>query len=341
MRQALSERHQASPWRANAAAPPLRTRAWPRRAARARRRTPSAAGTRWTPPSCRRGTRSRRRRSAGLDAAAARAAEAKQKSLELTATARENLSPHLAKFDEATASARTRIAEDASNFGKQLSTAFTPAQGDVEDPTVADESGEQPASWWASQPPQEGEENASLLDKMSSFASETGNKLAGSFKDATEDRQECGLTRTQRFRWYVILLGVSTLFFGLALQFIPLAVIKPTKFASAFCIGTICSVAAKFMLNGPRTQLRLMVEWRKLPYSLALVASTLLTLYACFVLGNFFLVVVAPGPRYVRLTVRACFGDTPGGIAGVKFLGRVIATFTDPVAARLLRSNGD
>ena len=85
------------------------------------------------------------------------------------------------------------------------------------------------------------------------------------------------LTRTQRFRWYVILLGVSTLFFGLALQFIPLAVIKPTKFAkSGFCIGTICSVAAKFMLNGPRTQLRLMVEWRKLPYSLALVASTLL-----------------------------------------------------------------
>ena len=75
----------------------------------------------------------------GLDAAAARAAEAKQKSLELTATARENLSPHLAKLDEATASARTRIAEDASNFGKQLSTAFTPAQGDVENPTVEDE----------------------------------------------------------------------------------------------------------------------------------------------------------------------------------------------------------
>ena len=277
----------------------------------------------------------------GLDAAAARAAEAKQKSLELTATARENLSPHLAKLDEATASARTRIAEDASNFGKQLSTAFTPAQGDVENPTVADESGEQPASWWASQPPQEGEENASLLDKMSSFASETGNKLAGSFKDATEDRQECGLTRTQRFRWYVILLGVSTLFFGLALQFIPLAVIKPTKFASAFCIGTICSVAAKFMLNGPRTQLRLMVEWRKLPYSLALVASTLLTLYACFVLGNFFLVVVASASQVCAL-LYYLFGDTPGGIAGVKFLGRVIVkTFRLILSPCIAALNGD
>ena len=92
----------------------------------------------------------------GLDAAAARAAEAKQKSLELTATARENLSPHLAKLDEATASARTRIAEDASNLGRQLSTAFTPPAQDVENPTVEDESGEQPASWWASQPPADG-----------------------------------------------------------------------------------------------------------------------------------------------------------------------------------------
>ena len=62
---------------------------------------------RGTPPSCRRGTR-RVGDAARVDAAAARAAEAKQKSLELTATARENLSPHLAKLDEATASARTR-----------------------------------------------------------------------------------------------------------------------------------------------------------------------------------------------------------------------------------------
>ena len=130
----------------------------------------------------------------------------------------------------------------------------------------------------ASQPPADGEENASLLDKMSSFASETGNKLAGSFKDATEDRQ--GVRVNEDAAVPVVRHPVrcfhAVLWIGLAVH--PLAVIKPTKFASAFCIGTICSVAAKFMLNGPRTQLRLMVEWRKLPCSLALVASTLLTL---------------------------------------------------------------
>ena len=317
--------------RANAAAPPHRT--WPWEEGRASPPTNAIGG--WNPldsselPSWDSIASATQR---GLDAAAARAAEAKQKSLELTATARENLSPHLAKLDEATASARTRIAEDASNLGRQLSTAFTPSE-DVENPTVEDESGEQPASWWASQPPAEGEENASLLDKMSSFASETGNKLAGSFKDATEDRQECGLTRTQRFPWYVILLGVSTLFFGLALQFIPLAVIKPTKFASAFCIGTICSVAAKFMLNGPRTQLRLMVEWRKLPYSLALVVRRRCLLYmraSCS--ATSFLVVVASASQVCAL-LYYLFGDTPGGIAGVKFLGRVIVKgHADPVA---------
>jgi hypothetical protein len=289
----------------------------------------------------------------GLDAAAARAEEARQKSLELAATTRENLSPHLAKFDEATASARSRIAEDASNLTRQLSTAFQPPSMDVENPAdlqVAEESGEpQQASWWAqAQPPVEGEEAVSLLDKMSSFGEatkkvmgETGAQLAGSFKDATEDRQECGLTRTQRFRWYVILLGVSTLFFGLALQFLPLAVIKPTKFASAFCIGTVCSVAAKFMLNGPRTQLRLMVEWRKLPYSLALVASTALTLYACFYLGNFLLVVFASVSQVAALLYYLS-GDTPGGISGVKFLGTVIVKTVRLILSPCLAAlNGD
>ena len=123
---------------------------------------------------------------------------------------------------------------------------------------------------------------------MSSFASETGNKLAGSFKDATEDRQECGLTRTQRFRVvrHFVRCFHAVLWAGLAVH--PSCRHQTDEVRVSLLYWPICSVAAKFMLNGPRTQLRLMVEWRKLPYSLALVASTLLTLYACFVLGNFF-----------------------------------------------------
>ena len=77
------------------------------------------------------------------------------------------------------------------------------------------------------------------------------------------------------------------------------------------------------MLNGPWTQLKLMVRWRKLPYSLALLATTLLTLYACFEIKNF-IVVVAASAAQVAALLYYLFGDTPGGIAGVKLLGKVV-----------------
>ena len=77
-----------------------------------------------------------------------------------------------------------------------------------------------------------------------------GQQIAGSFKDATEDRQECGLTRTQRFRWYVILLGVS-LFFGLALQFIPLCRHQTDEIRECVLHRYDLLCGGKFMLNGP------------------------------------------------------------------------------------------
>ena len=115
---------------------------------------------------------------------------------------------------------------------------------------------------------------------------------------------------------------VSTTHFT-ALNFLPLVVIKPAKFATAFCIGTVASIAAKFMLNGPITQLRKMVALRKLPYTLALFASTALTLYACFGLGNFVAIVLSSGMQIAAL-LYYLFGDTPGGIAGIKLLGRLV-----------------
>jgi hypothetical protein len=121
----------------------------------------------------------------------------------------------------------------------------------------------------------------------------------------------------------VVLLMVAAFFFSTAINFIPLVIIKPSKFATSFAIGTVASVAAKFMLNGPWTQLKIMVRWRKLPYSLALLATTAGTLYACFAIKNFVVVVAFSGAQVAAL-LYYLFGDTPGGIAGVKLLGRVI-----------------
>ena len=92
---------------------------------------------------------------------------------------------------------------------------------------------------------------------------------------------------------------------------------------SAFCVATVASIATKAMLNGPKTQLKLMFACRKLPYTLALFASTGLVLYATFGLGNFFAIIIASCGQIAAL-LYYLFGDTPGGMAGIKLLGRLV-----------------
>ncbi|KAH8076915.1 hypothetical protein JL720_10213 [Aureococcus anophagefferens] len=171
------------------------------------------------------------------------------------------------------------------------------------------------AGWWRSatargEPPaDDAEARESLLDgvarqaggfaaRVADGARSVGDGVKDNFKSAAHDPKECGLDRAQRFKWYVALLMVAAAFFSTALNFLPLVVIKPAKFATAFCIGT----------------LRKMVALRKLPYTLALFASTALTLYACFGLGNFVAIVLSSG---MQIAAPSTFGDTPGGIAGI------------------------
>lgn len=146
-----------------------------------------------------------------------------------------------------------------------------------------------------------------------------GKEFATKFSSQMSDAQECGLTRPQRFRAYVILLLASTFFFGLAFQFLLL----PTKFATAFSFGTVCSLAAKAMLNGPKTQLRLMFSLQKLPYTLCLLSATAATLYLTFTRANFVFVLIAAIANVAAL-LYYLFADTPGGKHGIKLLFKLI-----------------
>lgn len=164
--------------------------------------------------------------------------------------------------------------------------------------------------------------SANVAESVTGFSKRVGDnskEFANVFTSSMADTRECGLTRSQRFRWYVILLCTSTLFFGLSFQL----VINPTKFATTFAFGTITSISAKAMLNGPYTQLRLMFQLQKLPYTLALLASTFTTLYLCFSHANTLLILVAACAQIAAL-LYYLFGDTPGGKAGIKLLFKLI-----------------
>ncbi|KAH8075218.1 hypothetical protein JL721_1214 [Aureococcus anophagefferens] len=256
--------------------------------------------------------------------------EAKAKSLEGMAAARKTSIELGAVAAVNASSLKTRLAADGAG---------------LDDVALEDDAPPAPpdaglAGWWRSatargEPPaDDAEARESLLDgvarqaggfaaRVADGARSVGDGVKDNFKSAAHDPKECGLDRAQRFKWYVALLMVAAAFFSTALNFLPLVVIKPAKFATAFCIGTVASIAAKFMLNGPLTQLRKMVALRKLPYTLALFASTALTLYACFGLGNFVAIVLSSGMQIAAL-LYYLFGDTPGGIAGIKLLGRLV-----------------
>lgn len=156
-------------------------------------------------------------------------------------------------------------------------------------------------------------------------------ELANKFSSTVTDTRECGLSRAQRFRWYVILLGVSTVFFGLAFQLLAL----PSKFAVAFAIGTLSSLAAKAMLNGPYTQIKLMFNLPKLPYTLALLAATGLTLYLCFTHANLIFILVASISQVAAL-LYYLFADTPGGKAGIRLLFKAVLTTARLIARPFL-----
>ena len=283
--------------------------------------------------------------------------EAKAKSLEGMAAARKTSIELGAVAAVNASSLKTRLAADASKTFQRVASTVDGGGGggegggggDVEagldDVALEDDAPPAPpdaglAGWWRSatargEPPaDDAEARESLLDgvarqaggfaaRVADGARSVGDGVKDNFKSAAHDPKECGLDRAQRFKWYVALLMVAAAFFSTALNFLPLVVIKPAKFATAFCIGTVASIAAKFMLNGPLTQLRKMVALRKLPYTLALFASTALTLYACFGLGNFVAIVLSSGMQIAAL-LYYLFGDTPGGIAGIKLLGRLV-----------------
>ena len=60
----------------------------------------------------------------------------------------------------------------------------------------------------------------------------------------------------------------SSGFFATSVNFLPMVMLgKPTKFATAFTIATVASLAAKAMLNGPWTQLRIMTARLRRPRS--------------------------------------------------------------------------
>lgn len=62
---------------------------------------------------------------------------------------------------------------------------------------------------------------------------------------------------------------MGLVFFGMASLFLPLLVVRPSKFALSFTLGSICSMGAFAMLKGPAAYAASLLQPHRLPLTAA------------------------------------------------------------------------
>ncbi|GLD94841.1 hypothetical protein PINS_up003466 [Pythium insidiosum] len=123
-----------------------------------------------------------------------------------------------------------------------------------------------------------------------------------------------------RFKYFVGLTLMAVMFFGMASIFLPLIMIRPSKFALSFTLGSMCAMGAFAMLKGPAAYAKDLLQPKTLALTTAYFLTLGSTLYSCLILGSYVMVVVSSVCQLVTLFIFA-LSALPGGNASLKALG--------------------
>jgi hypothetical protein len=140
------------------------------------------------------------------------------------------------------------------------------------------------------------------------------------------DQDQFALSRTDRFKWFTLLLAVSLLFFFLSFVFLSVVIVLPGKFAFAFTCGSLCFMGAFAVAQGPGPWAAEVMRRDRLPFTLAYFGSIMGTLYATLVLRNYVAIVFFAG---IQLMALSYYGATymPGGRTGLRVVQATFSTF--------------
>ncbi|CAH0514359.1 unnamed protein product [Peronospora belbahrii] len=123
-----------------------------------------------------------------------------------------------------------------------------------------------------------------------------------------------------RFKYFVGMAMLSMLFFGMASIFLPLIMIRPSKFALSFTLGSMCCMGAFAMLKGPAAYVSGLLHLSRLPLTSAYFVTLGCTLYSCLILGNYVFVVLSSVMQLMTLGSFA-LSAFPGGNISLKAFG--------------------
>ncbi|KAJ2006677.1 protein transport protein sft2 [Coemansia thaxteri] len=168
----------------------------------------------------------------------------------------------------------------------------------------------------------------SLRAGASSLASQTGSTLSaglgrlggsgdGGEPVSTTRGEWFGLTLMQRWVGFAGCAVLAVFCYLLAFMALPLMIVSPQKFATAFSLGSLATTAGVALLRGPRAHSQHMLSRERLAFTLAYFGSVFFTLFFSAVahsyLGTLFFVVIQ-----VVALVWYVVSYFPGGSAGLQ-----------------------
>jgi|AntAceMinimDraft_5_1070358.scaffolds.fasta_scaffold26219_1 hypothetical protein len=171
------------------------------------------------------------------------------------------------------------------------------------------------------------ESKASLLDSATDFFSQLKTSANETTGLGQQDTSMFGLSYQTRFKGFVATLMMSGFFFFMAfIVGIPVIVVRPSKFALCFTLGSMLFMSSFALLKGPGAHVRSMITLAQLPFTACYLGSMGFTLYAALVARSYLLVVTSSSLQIATLGYYL-LSFLPGGAAASKvFIAMFIRT---------------
>ncbi|KAJ2773799.1 protein transport protein sft2 [Coemansia nantahalensis] len=173
---------------------------------------------------------------------------------------------------------------------------------------------------------------SSLRDGASSLASTTGSTLSGFVGGSSGDANDLG---TDQGEWFGLTLmqrwvgfggcAVLALFcFLMAVMSLPMMVLSPQKFATAFSLGGLATIAGIALLRGPRAHTRHLLSRDRMLFTASYFGSVFSTLFFSAIAHSYLGTLLSVIVQIVALLwyVVSYF---PGGTAGLQSTTRSLA----------------
>lgn len=176
---------------------------------------------------------------------------------------------------------------------------------------------------WKSYQGGQGAKSSTGLPDIEAGTSLLASTLTSTFKSissTTSAAFDSAALTQQQYTYFFAFAGVGTLLVLLSFfVFLPMIILRPSKFAITFSLGSILILTSLGFLRGWKNMVQGMVEKERIGPSAMYVGSLVGTLWASLVAKSYLLSIGMVGVQVVML-VYYVVSMVPGGAAGVRTL---------------------